>query len=72
MHGEIHGEDPSSERWMQYYRDARARRRARGPELRSRVKLRRYRNRQRALIICGFLAVGVLAAICYAVLIHSH
>ena len=70
MHGEIHGEDPSSERWMQYYQDARARRRARGPELLSRVKLRRYRNRQRALILTGFLTVGVLAAICYAVLIR--
>jgi hypothetical protein len=70
IHGEIRGEDPSSERWMQYYQNARARRRARGPELRSRVKLRRYRNRQRAMIISGFLTVGALAAIFYAVLVR--
>ena len=69
-HGEIRGEDPSSERWMQYYQNARARRRTRGPELRSRVKLRRYRNRQRAMIISGFLTVGALAAIFYAVLVR--
>jgi len=68
--GEIRGEDPSSERWIQYYREARVRRRARGPELRTRVKLRRYRNRQRAMIISGFLTVGGLAAIFYAVLMN--
>jgi hypothetical protein len=68
--GEIRGEDPSSERWIQYYREARARRRARGPEVRTRVKLRRYRNRQRAMIISGFLTVGALAAIFYAVLMN--
>jgi hypothetical protein len=68
---DIRGEDPSSERWIQYYHDARVRRRARGPELRTRVKLRRYRNRQRAMIISGFLAVGAVAAIFYAVLIHG-
>jgi hypothetical protein len=68
--GEIRGEDPSSERWIQYYREARARRRARGPELRTRVKMRRYRNRQRAMIISGFLTVGALAAIFYAVLMN--
>ena len=59
-HGEIRGEDPSSERWIQYYREARVRRRARGPELRTRVKLRTYRNRQRAMIVSGFLTVGVV------------
>jgi hypothetical protein len=68
--GEIRGEDPSSERWIQYYREARARRRARGPEVRTRVKMRRYRNRQRAMIISGFLTVGALAAIFYAVLMN--
>ena len=71
LHGEIHGEDPSSERWVQYYREAPARRRARGPELRTRAKLRKYRNRQRAMIISGFLTVGALAAIFYAVLIRG-
>jgi hypothetical protein len=68
QHGDTHGEDPSSERWVAYYREARARRRARGPELRTRVKLRKYRNRQRVMIISGFLTVAVLAAIFYVVL----
>ncbi|HVX95204.1 MAG TPA: hypothetical protein VHK47_09870 [Polyangia bacterium] len=71
IHGEVHGEDPTSDRWMAYYRDARARRRARGPEMRTRVKLRKYRNRQRALVVSGFLVVGVLISICYVVLTHA-
>jgi hypothetical protein len=71
IQGEVHGEDPTSERWMAYYREARARRRARGPELRTRVKLRKYRNRQRALVVSGFLVVGVLASICYVVLMRA-
>jgi hypothetical protein len=61
-------EDPSSERWLQYYRDARARRRARGPHERTRVRLRRWRNRQRAFIAAAFLAVGVLVVVFYTVL----
>jgi hypothetical protein len=65
---EIRGEDPGSDRWVEYYREARVRRRARGPELRTRVKVRRYRNRQRAMVISGFLAVGALATIFYVVL----
>jgi hypothetical protein len=68
--GEIHGEDPGSERWVQYYNDAHARRRARGPELRTRVKLRKYRQRQLAMMISGFITVGAVALICYAVLLH--
>jgi hypothetical protein len=64
------GLDPSSERWTVYYQEARARRRARGPELRTREKLRRYRNRQLAMMISGFVTVGALAAVCYAVLMH--
>ena len=67
----VHGEDPSSDRWVAYYREARARRRARGPELRTRVKLRKYRQRQIALMVSGFITVGALAAICYAVLMHA-
>jgi hypothetical protein len=69
-HGEIHGEDPASERWVQYYQDARERRRARGPEVRTSVKRRRYRNRQIAMMISGFFTVGVVAAIFYAVLVR--
>jgi hypothetical protein len=69
-HGDIHGEDPSSERWVRYYQDARARRRARGPELRTRVKLRKYRNRQTVMMVIGFLAVGVAAAVYYVLLVH--
>jgi hypothetical protein len=66
----VRGEDPSSERWVAYYREARRRRRARGPEGRTRVKLRRYRQRQIAKMVGGFLAVGALAALFYAVLLH--
>jgi hypothetical protein len=68
--GDARGEDPSSERWIQYYQEARKRRRARGPEVRTRVKLRRHRQRQLAMMISGFITVGALALICYAVLIH--
>jgi hypothetical protein len=66
--GEVRAEDPSSERWLEYYREAKVRRRARGPALRTRVQLRRYRARQRILIVCGFTSVGILLAIFYFVL----
>jgi hypothetical protein len=39
--------------------------------MRTRVKLRKYRNRQRALVVSGFLVVGVLISICYVVLTHA-
>jgi hypothetical protein len=68
--GEIHGEPPGSERWVQYYSEAQARRRARGPELRTRVKLRKHRKRQLAMMISGFLTVGAIALACYVVLVH--
>jgi hypothetical protein len=64
------GDHPTSERWQQYYREARRRRRARGPQARTRVQLRRYRNRQLAGLMGGFLTVGVLVAIFYFVLEH--
>jgi hypothetical protein len=67
---EIHGEPPGSERWTHYYDEARARRRARGPELRTRVKLRKQRQRQIAMMVSGFLTVGAIALACYAVLVH--
>jgi hypothetical protein len=63
-------EDPSSERWLEYYRDARRRRRARGPERRTRAQLRKYRNRQIMMLVSGFLTVGVLVTIFYFVLEH--
>jgi hypothetical protein len=69
--GASKGEDPSSERWIQYYQEARARRRARGPELRTRVKLRKYRKRQLAMMISGFVTAGAIALICYIVLMHG-
>jgi hypothetical protein len=69
-HGQVRGEDPSSERWIQYYQEARERRRARGPELRTRVKLRKYQRRQLVLMICGFSLVGAFAAACYFVLMR--
>jgi hypothetical protein len=67
---ELRGEDPSSERWLEYYKDARARRRARGPQKRTREALRQYRRRQTIALAIGFVAVGVLVAIFYAVLEH--
>jgi hypothetical protein len=67
---EIRAEDPSSERWLQYYKDARVRRRARGPERRTREQLKRYRRRQTIALLTGFVGVGVLAAIFYFVLEH--
>lgn len=65
---QIRPEDPASERWMQYYKEARARRRARGPEESTRERARRLRNRQRAYAGIGFFVVGVLFSICYVVL----
>jgi hypothetical protein len=35
------------------------------------VKLRKYRNRQRAMVASGFLVVAVLASICYFVLMRA-
>jgi hypothetical protein len=68
--GEIRAEDPSSERWLQYYKDARARRRARGPERRTREQLKKYRRRQTIALFTGIFGVGVLATIFYFVLEH--
>jgi hypothetical protein len=70
VHGQIHGEDPGSERWVEYYSEARKRRRARGPELRTRVKLRKHRQRQIAMMVSGFLTVGAIALACYVALVH--
>ena len=61
-------DDPSSERWLEYYREARKRRHARGPEVSTRERRRRWRNRQMALAAAGFVLVGILFAICFAVL----
>ena len=66
--GRLKPEDPSSERWLQYYREARRRRRALGPSERTRAKLKQYRNRQTVHMIAGFFVVGVLASIFYFVL----
>ncbi|HVZ72573.1 MAG TPA: hypothetical protein VHJ20_09380 [Polyangia bacterium] len=60
-------EDPSSERWLQYYSEAKARRRARPRAERTRVRLKRWRNRQRALLVGGFVTIGLLSAIFYFV-----
>jgi hypothetical protein len=61
-------EDPSSEKWLAYYREARVRRRSRPREERHRIKIKRWRNRQRALVVSGFLTIGALCAIFYVVL----
>jgi len=61
-------EDPSSERWLAYYREARVRRRARGREESTRVRRRRWRNRQLAFAAGGMFLVCVLFSICYVIL----
>jgi hypothetical protein len=63
-------EDPSSEKWLQYYREAKVRRRARSPQNRTRAQLKRWRNRERALILGGFVVVGVVVAVCYSLLVR--
>ena len=63
-------EDPSSERWLEYYREAKARRRSRPRAMRTRTRLKRWRNRQRTLVAGGFLAVGVVVALFYAFLVR--
>jgi hypothetical protein len=66
--GRLSPEDPSSERWMQYYREARRRRRALGPRERTRSKLKQVRNRQLVHMSAGFLVAGALAFVFYIVL----
>jgi hypothetical protein len=63
-------EDPSSERWLEYYREAKVRRRSRPPAMRTRTRLKRWRNRQRTLVAGGFLAVGVVVGLFYAFLVR--
>jgi hypothetical protein len=63
-------EDPSSEAWLEYYRDAKARRRSRPREQRTRTRLKRWRNRQRSLIVAGFLGVGAVVGIFWLLLVH--
>jgi hypothetical protein len=65
---EIHAEDPSSERWLQYYKDARVRRRARPHEKSRREQVKRYHRRQLMALVSGFAALGVLVSIFYLVL----
>ena len=60
--------DPSSERWLEYYKEARARRRARSPEMRTSAQRRRWRNRQRTMLACAVLSVGLLTTLFYVVL----
>jgi hypothetical protein len=52
--------DPSSDRWLAYYKEARVRRRARKPELRTSAMRRRWRIRERIMVLGGILAVGLL------------
>ena len=63
-------EDPSSERWLEYYREARKRRHARGPQESTRLRRRRWRNRQLGLALGGLSVLGALLAVFYAVLQH--
>jgi hypothetical protein len=57
------GEDPSSERWLEYYREAKVRRRSRPREERHHRRVKAWRNRQRALVVGGFLTIGALVAV---------
>jgi hypothetical protein len=59
---------PTSERWLQYYKEARVRRRARGPEVRTSVLRRRWRNRQRTMLVSGVFIVSALVSVFYFVL----
>ena len=61
---------PASELWTAYYREAKVRRRALGPSGRTSKVYRRWRARQRVLIASALLSLGLLVAVCYAVLEH--
>jgi hypothetical protein len=69
-HIEPRTEDPSSERWLEYYREAKARRRARPRAQRTRTRLKRWRNRQRTLLAAGLLAVGAVVGTFYVLLVR--
>jgi hypothetical protein len=66
--GEAQSVDPSSDRWIAYYKEARVRRRARSPELRTSALRRRWRNRQRTLILGGIASIAGLLTLFYVVL----
>jgi hypothetical protein len=63
-------ESPSSERWHQYYSEARTRRLAQGGTERTIRAFKRWRARQRALAIAAFVTLGLLVAIFYALLVR--
>ncbi len=63
-------EDPSSEAWLDYYRDAKVRRRSRPREQRTRTRLKQWRNRQRSLMVSGFLGIGVVVGLFYLLLVR--
>jgi hypothetical protein len=61
---------PGSERWTAYYREAKVKRRALGSSGRTSRAYRRWRVRERILVGLALLSLGLLFAICYAVLEH--
>jgi hypothetical protein len=61
---------PGSERWTAYYRDAKIKRRALGTSGRTSRAYRRWRARERILVASAVLSLGLLVAVCYAVLVH--
>ena len=63
-------EHPSSERWAQYYLEAKARRRARGHRARVSWQRQRWRAQQRARAVGALLALGMLFALFGAILEH--
>jgi hypothetical protein len=61
---------PGSERWTQYYREAKVKRRALGASGRTSRAYRRWRVRERILVASALLGLGVLLTVCYTVLQH--
>jgi len=61
---------PGSERWTQYYREAKVKRRALGASGRTSRAYRRWRARERILVASALVSLGVLLTVCYAVLEH--
>jgi hypothetical protein len=61
---------PASERWTAYYREAKVKRRARGPSGASSRAYKRWRARERMLLASALLALGLLVTLCYALLDH--
>jgi hypothetical protein len=63
-------EQPFSERWRSHYEAAKVKRRASGRRGRSSRAHRLWRRRQRILLVGSLLAMGLLVAVFYSVLLR--